>query len=102
MLRCNHEDSVAACSAGPTTTSGPPTNGDIACDTMLTDENDHLAPDPDDCQVYYVCQPDGNGGYIPHERVCRDGTGFDDEAGRCVSRAALGDVCGMTQPVRIM
>ncbi len=82
---CNHEDSVEACNGvgGTTTSPGPPTNGEVACDTLLTDEDDHLAPDPDDCHVFYICQPDGEGGYIPHERVCRDGTAFDDENHRC-------------------
>ena len=70
--------------AQATTTSSLPSAGEVACETRLNSENDYLAPDPEDCHVFYVCQPDGDGGYIPHKLTCPNWFAFDDEANRFV------------------
>ena len=42
-----------------------------------------MKPDPDDCNGYYVCVPDGTGNWILHHGDCPVGLHFDAKALFC-------------------
>ena len=40
--------------------------------------------DPANCQKFYMCIPNGNGGYIPHHMTCPDCMFWNDDVLSCV------------------
>ena len=56
--------------------------GAQACETLLTSEEDHLAPDPEDCHSFYMCQPAPGGGWLPFHVTCPNDLAFNDEGNR--------------------
>lgn len=71
-----HYEDAEACRSGETTTAGAPDAGEQACADA---GGSNTAPDPDDCHLFYLCAPDGDGGYVAHQRECQEGLAFDPE-----------------------
>jgi hypothetical protein len=61
-----------------TTTNSPSSSGEC--------ESEGFFPDQEDCQKYYRCENDGNGGFRKHDFICGEGTAWDENAQTCNHR----------------